>query len=214
MLQNMKNIVVAPVGDNLDAIFVGLKEFPTDRIILISPPKRIDDANKLKKEIEKFKIQVQIKEIKGEVWEEMFRAVSKIRSEEGDKNIIVNVATGDRETQCAATSAAFVNGLKAFSVAENQVMLLPVLKFSYYKILTERKLNILKLLYEDGCCASLEELSRKAKMSLPLVSYHVNGTIKSEGLKQLGLVDVQQKRGKLDIKISTLGKLLIKGYVT
>ncbi|MBS3117751.1 hypothetical protein J4430_02635 [Candidatus Woesearchaeota archaeon] len=210
----MKNIVVAPVGDNLDAIFVGLKEFPTDRIILISPPKRIDDANKLKKEIEKFKIQVQIKEIKGEVWEEMFRAVSKIRSEEGDKNIIVNVATGDRETQCAATSAAFVNGLKAFSVAENQVMLLPVLKFSYYKILTERKLNILKLLYEDGCCASLEELSRKAKMSLPLVSYHVNGTIKSEGLKQLGLVDVQQKRGKLDIKISTLGKLLIKGYVT
>ena len=34
------------------------------------------------KEIEKFKIQVQIKEIKGEVWEEMFRAVSKIRSEE------------------------------------------------------------------------------------------------------------------------------------
>ena len=150
MLQNMKNIVVAPVGDNLDAIFVGLKEFPTDRIILISPPKRIDDANKLKKEIEKFKIQVQIKEIKGEVWEEMFRAVSKIRSEEGDKNIIVNVATGDRETQCAATSAAFVNGLKAFSVAENQVMLLPVLKFSYYKILTERKLNILKLLYEDG----------------------------------------------------------------
>ena len=29
----MKNIVIAPMGDNMDALFVGIKEFPTEKII-------------------------------------------------------------------------------------------------------------------------------------------------------------------------------------
>lgn len=208
-----KKVVIAPVGDNLDALYAGVKEFPTERVILVSPKERLDDAKNAKRELEKFRIPVQIKEIHGNIWEESFRAISEIKDIEKDKELIVNVATGDRMTQCAATSAAYVNGIKAFNVDKNGAMLLPVLKFSYYKMLTDKKLEILKVLNNPKCCASLEELSKKTKMSLPLISYHVNGNLKSEGLRDLGLVETSEKKGRVEVKLSMLGRMLIKGYI-
>lgn len=210
----MKNIVIAPVGNNIDALYIGIKEFPTERIILVTPEDKLNKAEKAKSDLEKFKIPVQIKEIKGNLIEEMFRIFGEIKAIEKDKNVIVNVATGDKMSTCAALSAAFVNGFKAFGVEGREAILLPVLRFSYYKLLTDKKLAILKVLDNPDCCASLEELSKKTKMSLPLISYHVNGTLKSEGLKKLGLVDVAEIKGKLNIKLTTMGRLLIKGYVT
>ncbi|MBI4155584.1 hypothetical protein HY498_05905 [Candidatus Woesearchaeota archaeon] len=50
-------------------------------------------------------------------------------------------------------------------------------------------------------------------MSMPLLSYHINGILKSEGLKQLGLIDVKEGKGSLVIELNTLGKLLVKGYI-
>ncbi|MBI2208117.1 hypothetical protein HYU50_01335 [Candidatus Woesearchaeota archaeon] len=209
-----KKVFVAPVGDNMDALFVGLREFPTERVILISPEGKLDDANKAKKDLDKFKIPAQIVEIKGNIWESMFQKIAEIKALEKDKDIIVNTATGDRMTTCAATSAAFVNGLKAMSVEGDMAMMLPVLKFSYYNMLTDKKMDILKLLSKPGCCASLEELSKKTKMSLPLISYHINGNLKSEGLKDMGLVETTESKGRIAVQLSTLGRLLLKGYVS
>lgn len=209
-----KNIIIAPVGDNMDALFIGLREFPTERVILLTPPERIKEAEMAMQDLDRFKIPAQIVEIKGNIWEEMFRKIAEIVSIEKDKNILVNTATGDRSTTCAATSAAFVNGIKAFSVDNGTTMLLPVLKFSYYKMLTDKKMAILKMLSKPDCCISLEELSKKTKMSLPLISYHINGNLKSEGLKKMGLVDTNEKKGRIEIKLSTLGRMLIKGYIS
>ncbi len=212
----MKNIVIAPVGKYMDALYVGIREFPTERIILISPEKKLDQANDAKKDLEKFKIPVQIKEIKGNVWEETFKAVAEIKKIEKDTNILINVSTGDRDSRCAATSAAFVNGIRAFGVSEenNEAMLLPILKFSYYNVITDKKMMILKTIYnEKDCCASLEELSKMTGMSLPLISYHINGTLKSEGLKQLGLVETEESKGKVKVMLTMQGRLLVKGYI-
>jgi len=208
-----KNIIIAPVGDNMDALFIGLREFPTERVILLTPPERIKEAERAIQDLDRFKIPAKIMEIKGNVWEEMFRKIAEIRLAEKDKNILVNTATGDRMTTCAATSAAFVNGIKAFSVDNGMAMLLPVLKFSYYRMLTDKKMEILKMLSKPDCCMSLEELSKKTKMSLPLISYHINGNLKSEGLKKMGLIDTNEKKGRIEIKLSTLGRMLIRGYV-
>jgi len=211
----MKNVVIAPVGDFMDALYVGIKEFPTERIILITPESRHDDALKAKEELDKFKIPVQIKQIKGNVWEETFKAVADIKALEKDSKILINVATGDRDTRCAATSAAFVNGIRAFGVSDdNEAMMLPVLRFSYYKVITDKKMSILKTIFnEDECCASLEQLGNKTGMSLPLISYHINGTLKSEGLKQLGLVQTEENKGKVSVQLTMQGRLLIRGYV-
>lgn len=208
-----KFIVVAPVGDFMEALYVGIREFPTERVILISPKDLMSEANKAKHDLEKFKIPVKITQIEGNIWEETFKAVCDIANMEKGKEIILNVATGNRDTRCAATSAAFVNGLKAFSVIGNDTMLLPVLKFSYYKLLTDKKMDILKLLYNNNSMIPMEELSKKTKMSLPLISYHINGNLKSEGLKEMSLVETKENRGRVDIYLSVLGKLLVKGYV-
>lgn len=210
----MKYVVVAPVGDNMRALFVGIRDFPTERVILVSPPNKLREARKSCDDLSRFQIPCQIMEINGNVWEEMFRKISEIKDLMKDKEVIVNTATGDRTTTCAATSAAFVNGLKAISVEGNDTMLLPVLKFSYYKILSDRKLKIIEVLAKDKtCCKSLEDLAKKTRMSLPLISYHVNGNLKSEGLRDLGLVETTEVKGRMAIGLTTLGKLLVKGYI-
>ena len=208
-----KNIIIAPVGDNINALFVGLKEFPTERIYLLTPAAYLKTAEKAVKGLEKFGIPTKIIEMKGEVWEDMFRKIGEISKIEGGKNLLINTATGDRMTTCAATSAAFVNGIKAFSVEKGMAMLLPVLKFSYYRILTDKKMEILTTLSKPNCCISLQELSKKTKMSLPLISYHINGNLKSEGLKKMGLVETEEIKGRMEIKLSVLGRMLIHGYV-
>ncbi len=211
----MAHTVIAAVGDNMDSLFVGIREFPTKRIILITYEDRVGLAEKTKKDLEKFKIPVQIKKIQGEPWEAMFQTVKEIKETEGDKEFIINAASGDAgANKCALCSAAFVNGLKAFTVNGNEVMLMPILKFSYYKILTDKKMDILKFLYENkDCCSSLDELSKKLKMSLPLVSYHINGNLKSEGLKKMGLITADEWKGKVKISLTLFGRLLVKGYV-
>lgn len=211
----MAHTIIAAVGDNMDSLFIGIREFPTKKIILITPEDKIGIAEKAKKDLEKFKIPVQIKKVEGEPWEAVFQAVKEIKEAEGDKDLIINAASGDAgANKCALCSAAFVNGLKAFTVNGNEVMLMPILKFSYYKMLTDKKMDILKFLYKNKeCCASLEELSKKLKMSLPLVSYHINGNLKSEGLKEMGLVTADEWKGKIKVALTLLGRLLVKGYV-
>ena len=210
----MGKIIVAPVGDHIDDLYAGIKEFPTEKVILLTPDDKMKVAQETAENLSKFKIPVKIVEMKGHIWESVFKEVALVKKyEQGE--IMVNVSTGDREARCAATSAAFVNGLKAFSIdEEGMVMLLPVLKFSYYKLLTDKKMGLMRVLYENKeCCASLDELSKKVKMSLPLLSYHVNGTLKAEGLKNMGLVETQEKKGKIEVKLTFLGKMLLKGYI-
>ncbi len=208
--------VIAPLATNTNAIYIGIREFPTNRLFLLCSKKHsVARAEKVKKELEKFNISTAIHEIKGQLWEEIFRLVGDIASQYQDNESIVNVGAGDRTTRCAATSAAFVNGLKAFDVMGKRVMLLPVLKFSYYTLLTDKKMTLLQLLYEENThTLSFDNLLKKANMSPPLLSYHINGTRESEGLKQLGLIDIlplQQKH--IALRLTTLGKLLAQGYI-
>jgi hypothetical protein len=213
----MKYIVIAPMGDHMESLFVGIKEFPTEKIVLVSPESRRQEAEAIKKDMDKFKIPTHIMYIDGqteiEIWESTFKAIAEIRSTEKDKEILVNVATGDRVTRCAATSAAFVNGFKAFATSGQEAMMLPVMKFSYYKLIPDKKMDILKIISEKDCCASLDELSKKTGMSLPLISYHINGNLKSEGLKTMGLVDTKEEKGRVSVDLSPMGRMIVKGYI-
>lgn len=211
----MKHIVVAPVGGESDSIFLGIREFPTNRVILMAGGDDLKEAEKVKNDLERFKIPTRIEQMDGPVWEEVFRIVHEIVEHvPEEQEVLINVASGRGLMNCACTSAAFVNGVKAFGMNDKgEAMLLPVLKFSYYKLLSDRKMKLLQLLNEGDCCSSLEEMSKKSKMSLSLVSYHINGNLKSDGLKQLGLVSTSEKSGRVHIHLSTLGKLLLKGYV-
>lgn len=207
----MTYTVIAKVNESMDSLFKGLEAFPAERVFLISEKQYQQIAKKTKEELEKRNVKAHIKIIQGNIWEEMFRAVAEIKSLIND-NLIINVGTADKQCRCAATCAGFVNGIKVFDVTDQGAMLLPILKFSYYKILTDKKMHILRVL-EQNKNASLELLHKKTRMSLPLISYHINGNLKSEGLKDLGLVETQEEKGRITVNLTTLAKLLLKGYV-
>ncbi|MFH1391268.1 MAG: hypothetical protein ABIH20_03080 [Candidatus Diapherotrites archaeon] len=46
----MKTIIIAPLGGNTETLFVGLREFPTEKIILIPSDKGLSEAEKVKVE--------------------------------------------------------------------------------------------------------------------------------------------------------------------
>lgn len=208
----MRYNVIAPVGDNLKDLFVGIKEFPTEKVYLITPKEKIKDANELKRKLEEFTIKTEIISFSGSTLEEMFKAFAKITSIHENDELLVNVATGDRMSTCAALSASYANGIKAFGVMNDQAMLMPIMKLSYYHELSANKMKMLGSL-EENDFKSLKELSKELKMSISLLSYHINGTTKHKGLKQFRLIDTMEENKQLYVKLSEMGSLLLKGYL-
>lgn len=205
--------VIAPVGDNLDALFIGMKEFPTERVYLITPRENLRKAKKLEKKLSIFSIPVNIIEIEGNLMENMFSSFGQICAQHNHDDIIVNVSTGDRLSSCSALSAAFANGLKAFGVVNKKPMLLPIMKLSYYNELTDSKFKILTNL-DSKEHTTLTELSKKTGMSVSLLSYHLNGTLKYKGMLSLRLVEVKEHNKNLLVRLSQMGSLLLKGYIS
>lgn len=209
----VKYVVAGLVGDNRDAVLAGVREFPTQQFFFITPKEKARSTIRTKDELSDFKIQTDVIRIRGDPWEETFRVVSRLSVEYPE--LLINAAAAkDPMLQCVATCAAFVNGIRAFGVSEKgEAMLLPVLKFSYYKLLTDKKMSILHALDNPDCCASLQQLSRKTGMSLPLISYHVNGNTRSTGLVGLGLAETRGRGRRVSIHLTPLGKMLVRGYV-
>ncbi|MFQ6010923.1 MAG: hypothetical protein ACE5KG_02000 [Nitrososphaerales archaeon] len=203
------------MGDSLDALYVGIREFPVAKVMLIGKEVDKHAVEDIRQNLEKFRIPVEILPISGGLMEGMFRAFAAVKKMYSEEELLVNVATGDRLSTCAALSAAYVNGLMAFGIVDDKPMMLPILKFSYYKLISDRKMEILRVLTDLGQVSSLDELSKATRMSLPLVSYHIHGNPKSEGLDRLGLVHTTEgSHGRTGIKPTELGKLLIEGCVT
>jgi hypothetical protein len=204
--------VIAPVGDNLKALFVGIKEFPTEKVILVTPDENRKEAENVCKKLDEFTIKCEIRGIDQNIMEDMFKIFGNLCQNYNQDDLIVNVATGDRMTTCAAITASFVNGLKAFGVMGDRTMILPIMKLSYYNELSESKLQILGSL-DKGEFMSLKELNKKTGMSISLLSYHVNGNFKYKGLKEYRLIETKEKGKNLYVKLSELGNLLLKGYI-
>lgn len=129
------------------------------------------------------------------------------------QQVLMNISSGDKLIGCAALSAAFINGIKAFGMDSTRSvpLLMPVLKLSYNEIISTAKIKILKTIDGmGGTINSLEELEQASGLGKPLLSYHVQGGKDSKGLANLGLVEVGRgDRGKMIINLTTLGKLLV-----
>ena len=141
--------------------------------------------------------------------------VNEILNIEGKnfQQVLMNVSSGDKLIGCAALSAAFINGIKAFGMdsTKSVPLLMPVLKLSYNEIISSAKIKILRTIDGmGGTINSLEELEQASGLGKPLLSYHVQGGKDSKGLANLGLVEVERgDRGKMIINLTTLGKLLV-----
>jgi len=199
-----------------EAIIAGIRNFPVHRLILICYDYDRQNAEAFARKLSSFLgIRVTITVIKREnVIRDMIERVMAISQEEGREfqQILMNISCGDKLIGCAALSAAFVNGIKTFSIDETGMpIFLPILKLSYNEIISESKIKILRAIDEHGgSIESLEQLEKLTGYGKSLLSYHIMGSKDSKGLVELGLLEVEKgNRSKVSTKLTTLGKLLI-----
>src|SRR3989344_7038440 len=212
----MRSTMVAIIGDDSDApdvLYRGLREFSSVRGVLLSEAKHASRSEGIKKDLERMKIPVTTESLSSRVsMEEVFSRFARINERETGNKIIVNVDT-DYQSSCIALSAAFVNGVQAIGMMQDNIIAYPIMKFSYYNALSDKKMTVLQSIAKRGEYDSLESISRELKMSLPLVTYHIRGTRDKPGLEELGLVETRRNRGKIITTISPLGRLIVNGLV-
>jgi hypothetical protein len=191
-----KYVLVAILNENNSSLFSILKAFPSRKVHLLVTEERKPLVERAKQELLAKGISAQTWYIH-ELWENTLSSLAEIVDEES--NVLVYAAS-DGELQAALVSATFVLGVPA---VHNEKQLVPTIPVSYYALLGDKKMRILKTLMDKP--HSLDMLSRKMKVSSPLLIYH----LQKNGLIAMDLVE---KRGSL-LSLTKKGNLLMKGFI-
>jgi PII-like signaling protein len=199
-----------------EGIAAGIRNFPIHKLVLIcysSDNQRAEEFSRKIRNILGIPVTITVVD-RENVIRDVLERVSEIISMHGKnfQQILMNVSCGDKLIGCAALSAAFIHGIKAFGMDSAGAPLpMPVLKLSYSEIISEPKMNILKAMERvGGAVDSLEKLEQASGYGKPLLSYHIMGGKEARGLAELGLVEVEKgDRGRLLTRLTTLGKLLV-----
>lgn len=212
----MNNLLIAIVGEDNDVfeiIEMGLEYYFPQQVILLYKENRSNKLDKVMKRLNKAGIMdIVIKQItKNPTLEEVFIEIKQISKNYSDKNIVINVDT-DYYTSCISLSSAFVSGIQAIGILKDKIISYPIMKFSYYNAINDKKMEILKHLDSEEF-DSMEKLAKKSNMSLPLIAYHVRGNRDSKGLEEMKLVETNKIENSVNIKLTDLGKLLVKGHI-
>jgi hypothetical protein len=218
----MMTLQIATFGrDGQEGIASGIRNFPVHKLALIcfdSEKHKADEFSARIRNVLGLPVIITLV-TKENVIRDTLERVTEILNLHGKQfqQILMNISSGDKLIGCAALSAAFINGIKAFGMDETGTMplLMPVLKLSYSEIISDAKIKILKAIDGvGGIVDSLEKLEQVSGYGKPLLSYHIQGSKDSKGLADLGLLEVEKgDRGKISAKLTTLGKLLVSSNV-
>jgi Domain of unknown function (DUF6293) len=219
MAQTNATIQIATFGpEDQDTIASGIRNFPVHKLSLIcfeSDKEKAEDFSRKIRSVLGLPVSIHVVSRKNVIRDTLERVSEILAKDDKDYQVLMNVSCGDKLIGCAALSAAFINGIKAFGMDEKgSPLLMPILKLSYNEVISESKIKILKAIDEatGGFVESLEQLEAISGYGKPLLSYHVQGTRDSKGLADLGLLEIEKgDRGKISARLTTLGKLLVIG---
>ena len=211
----MRLLQIATVGENPDAVFVGIRTFPTAKLVLLHTAEFEASAREVARRSTGIKLPTELKLIGEPPLMSCLEIVSRIAHEEGSQydDLLINTGAGPRMMTCSLLAAAFVNGIRAIDVMNDQPVPLPVLKFSYTELVTDAKFRLLRALERmGGTAGSLEELTEDSGLDKSLLSYHIRGGKESRGLEGLGLVEVERGvQGRLLIRITPSARMMLMG---
>ncbi len=210
----MRRVMVAVVGPDEDAgdvILRSLREFPAAKVVLLTERGFLPRCSRIKEQLRGLGVESEHMLV-GSVrnLEELFAAIKAVK--EREDSVIINV-DADYMSSCLALSSAFVNGVQAIGLMGDAMIAYPIMKFSYYSALSEKKLKVLRQIFNKGPYDSLESLGKAVGMNLPLIAYHIGGAPGKPGLVELGLVETAKKGRRLKVELTKLGELLVKGAV-
>ena len=210
----LKTLQIAILGGNDEAVFVGLRNFPTHKLALVTPPEAASQSATISAKLaDTLKLAVSVVEVKDGSTQAVLDTIGQlVRKERAEfEDFLINIGSAGRTLACAGLTAAFVYGIKAFDVRDQQPEMFPVMKFSYIEAVTAPKIEILRAIERSGGrVESLEMLSGIMNYGKPLLSYHIRGSQESRGLESLGLVEIERgRRGRLQVKLTQLGRTLL-----
>ena len=216
-MTDMTTLQIATFGsDGQEGIAAGIRNFPVHKLVLLcydSDKQRADEFSRRLRTVLGMPVMISVIARENVIRDTMERVGEILNLHKAEfQQVLLNVSAGDKLIGCAALSAAFINGIKAFGMdSSGAPLLMPVLKLSYTEIISDAKIRILRVIHgAGGSIESLEQLERDSGYGKPLLSYHVMGSRDSKGLADLGLLEVEKgERGKISAKLTTLGKLLV-----
>jgi DNA-binding transcriptional ArsR family regulator len=212
-------LMIATVGDDTEAVLVGVRDYPVQKLVLMHTRMFETAARETAEKVRAIFVETELREIKGDaVLMDTLRQVAEIQATEGlhFDDTVINVSSGDKMQTCSALSAAFVQGVPAIGVANGATFALPVLKFSYRELISEAKYRVLEALEAVGGHAeSLHALAETSGVEKSLLSYHLRTTREGKGLEDMGLVEIERGTwGRLGITITEMGRLILLGRAT
>ncbi|HXZ90306.1 MAG TPA: DUF6293 family protein [Candidatus Dormibacteraeota bacterium] len=212
----LRTLQIATVGEDSDGVLAGVRNAPTNKLVLICYERDKDVAKRLALSIsETLKTDVEVHDtIRPEhSYKDIMQAFSEIveKNREHFDDFLLNVSGGDKMICIAAAVTSFILGFKAFFCKGDECVMLPPMKLSYTELVSEVKMNILRALDKAGGeVDSLDELSKLTNYGKPLLSYHIHGSEDARGLIDLGLARAtRHSRGKTKVTLTTLGKMLL-----
>ncbi|MDX1611540.1 MAG: DUF6293 family protein [Candidatus Thermoplasmatota archaeon] len=212
----MALIHIAVVGEEQEPILAAVRELGADRVILIGEEHKREAAAQLTTVLKPLGVDTEFEPIRdGGMLLGTIRLVQAIVQAHKDRkqDIVVNLGAADKSNACATLSAAFVAGVKTVDMPGDELVFLPVLRFSYDEVVSEAKLAVLRALDDlGGEVEKLRDLADEAGLQDSLASYHIRGGRDGKGLVELDLVEVDRgTRGALTIRLTPMGELLARG---
>jgi len=137
------------------------------------------------------------------------KSLSELISELSEfDELVMNLGAADKELSVSAVVVATVLGIKTFNVENGDVSFLPTMGVPLLSIISDEKVVIVETLYDlGGKVSKLETLAKKMGISRALLSYHINGSARTPGLVQLGLVGIKRKGRSSIVELTDVGKI-------
>lgn len=204
---------IIPIGEDVDAVSVGLRHYPVKEMAFIHLPGKEAEAKEFCEKFKVLGVPLSQHVIEGDLLVGMFSVFKGIIGDMDTSEVVVNVGAAGKHVACAAISASFVNGLSTFHVLEGMLVPLPIMRFSYKDQLSDTKKMILESLTEhDGHAEEMNDLVEWTGLSKSLLSYHLRGNEENRGLEDLGFVRLSRsKRGRLTADLTSMGQLVLIG---
>lgn len=202
----MRYTLIAPVGANLQALFIGLREFPTKKLVLLYTKDKKESLVEMQSSLSAFRLPIEAHELGENLVDDAFSVMSGLKEKRDE--LIVNTSTGDAQLASIVLSVANILGVRAFTVVGDRPIVLPALKIDVAHLVSKKKAEILRALLRGPL--SLQELRQRVRLSAPLLSYHLNGGGRGDGLVEIGLVEVGGGPKNKVASLSGLGKLLAR----
>jgi hypothetical protein len=157
LAQQLRTLQIATFGsDDQDGIALGIRSFPVHKLVMIcfdSDKNKAEEFSKRIRGVLGLPITINLVTKENVIRDTMERVneILNLNAKEFQQ-ILMNVSSGDKLLGCAALSASFINGIKAFGMDSTGTipLLMPVLKLSYSEIISEAKIKILKAIDSAG----------------------------------------------------------------